>query len=112
VFVVLVWNRSGFFEDLAVFRYLPCFYRDELFDGLLAGLCAVCYEAVLALEVGISWMAFGIFFDLGCTFGIALRTYITSEASQFDMYFDFGFDLENTILRRKMMTEICGMNNV
>lgn len=62
MFVVLVWNRSGFFQDLAVFRYLPCFYRDELLDGLLASLCSVCYEAVLAVEVGISWMNFGIFF--------------------------------------------------
>lgn len=62
---------------MAVFRYLPCFYRDELLDGISASLCPVCYEAVLAVEVGISWMTFGIFFDLGCTFGIALRIHIS-----------------------------------
>lgn len=60
MFAVLVWNRSGFFEDLAVFWYLPCFYRDKLLDGLLAGLYAVCYEAILAVEIGISWMTFDL----------------------------------------------------
>lgn len=61
---VLDWTWTGFFEDLAVFRYLPCFYHYELLDGLLTGLCAVCHEAVLEVEVGICWMTFGIFIDL------------------------------------------------